>query len=49
MLKNYIYRGKQWQFEEGEQPEGAVEIKAKAEVKIKAIKPENKAKKVKTK
>ena len=28
MLKQYIIKGKQWQFEEGEQPEGAVEVKA---------------------
>ena len=28
MLKQYIINGKQWQFEEGEQPEGAVELKA---------------------
>ena len=29
MLKIYEYMGLQWQFEEGEQPEGAVEVKAK--------------------
>ena len=52
MLKQYIVNGKQWQYEEGEQPEGAVEVKkavkppAKA-VKpvVKALKPANKARK----
>ena len=27
MLKIYIINGKEWQYEEGEQPEGAVEKK----------------------
>ena len=27
MLKTYIINGKEWQYEEGEQPEGAVEKK----------------------
>lgn len=30
MLKQYIWRGKQWQFHEGKQPDGAVELKTKA-------------------
>ena len=34
-----MYKGKEWQFKEGEQPEGAVELRAKA------VKPPNKAKK----
>lgn len=38
MLKQYIVNGRQYQFEEGEQPAGAVEVKAQA-------KPQNKAKK----
>lgn len=43
MLKKYLYKGKEWQFEEGKQPAGAVEVKTKKPT-------ENKAKKaVKTK
>lgn len=38
MLKIYEIGGKLWQFEEGEQPEGAVEYKEKA-----AEPPKNKA------
>jgi hypothetical protein len=51
MLKNYMWRGVEWQFEEGEQPEGAVELKPKkaAEPLNKAVKPANKAKAVKKK
>ncbi len=52
MLKDYLYNGKQFQFNEGEQPAGAVEVKAveppeakKAEPKNKAVKPANKARK----
>lgn len=55
MLKQYIINGKQWQFEEGEQPACAVELKAvkppkKAEVKAekpanKAVRPANKSRK----
>lgn len=45
MLKNYLINGKQWQFEEGTQPEGAVEIKAVDSPKNKAKKPVNKARK----
>lgn len=39
MLKRYIYKGKEWLYEEGEQPAGATELKPKA------ITPANKAKK----
>lgn len=53
MLKNYIINGKQYQYEEGEQPAGAVEVKAEppraAEPAKKAAKPANKARAVKTK
>ena len=40
MLKDYIVNGRQYQFEEGTQPEGAVEVVAK-----KAVEPSDKAKK----
>ena len=42
MLKQYIINGKQYQYAEGEQPEGAVELKA-VKPPAKAVKPENKA------
>ena len=51
MLKVYVYNGKQFQFEEGEQPSGAVELvegkpSGKAEEpETKAVKPANKARK----
>jgi hypothetical protein len=51
MLKNYFYNGRQFQYEEGSQPEGAVEVKAvepprkETEPKSKAVKPANKARK----
>lgn len=46
MLKNYIVNGRQYQFEEGKQPEGAVEVKMKTvEPSDKAKKPTNKVKK----
>lgn len=32
-MKNYIVNGKQYQFEEGKQPAGAVEVVAKEEKK----------------
>lgn len=48
MLKEYIINGKTFQYEEGEQPEGAVEVKA-VEPPKKAVKPANKARAVKTK
>lgn len=48
MLKEYIINGKQYQYEEGEQPEGAVEVKA-VEPPKKAVKPANKSRAVKTK
>jgi hypothetical protein len=44
MLKDYIVNGKQFQFEEGTQPEGAVEVKA-VEPSTKAVKPVNKSRK----
>lgn len=53
MLKNYLVKGMQFQFEEGEQPAGAVELTAvkppeakKAETENKAVKPANKGRKV---
>lgn len=52
MLKIYEYNGRTFQFEEGEQPEGAIELKAQPPEKAapaKAVKPANKAKAVKTK
>lgn len=49
MLKNYIVNGLQYQYEEGKQPEGAVEVKA-VKPSNKTVKPESKARKaVKTK
>lgn len=52
MLKDYLYNGKQFQFNEGEQPAGAVELTAvkppeakKAEPENKVVKPANKARK----
>lgn len=42
MLKQYIVNGKQFQYEEGEQPDGAVELMPKEK---KAVEPSNKAKK----
>lgn len=47
MIKNYLVNGKEWQFEEGQQPSGAVELGAKAPEKPAekaAEKPANKAK-----
>ena len=50
MLKIYKYNGLTYQYEEGEQPEGAVEVKAEPpKAETKAVKPANKAKAVKTK
>lgn len=56
MLKYYIVNGKQYQYEEGEQPEGAVELKPKKEKKPeqenaddKSAKPSDKSGKVETK
>lgn len=48
MLKYYIIGGKEWQYEEGAQPDGAVEVK-RSKPEIKAVEPKNKARKVKTK
>ena len=44
MLKIYIINGKEWQYEEGEQPKGAVEVKP-AETKEKKKTPANKSRK----
>lgn len=49
MLKHYIINGKEWQFEEGEQPAGAVELKKAETPPDKAAKPANKSRKVKSK
>ncbi len=51
MLKQYIINGKQYQYEEGEQPDGAVELVEEKAVEPpkKAAKPANKARAVKTK
>lgn len=61
MLKTYLYNGMKLEYEEGQQPEGAVEFKrsaakaveppkAKAEKPAtKAVKPANKSKAVKNK
>lgn len=46
MLKEYMINGKTWQFEEGEQPEGAVELKKAVKPSDKAVKPANKSRKV---
>ena len=52
MLKIYMVNGLTYQFEEGEQPEDAVEVKAveppkkAAEPENKAVKPANKSRKV---
>ena len=48
MLKDYIVGGKQYQYEEGTQPERAVEVK-KVEPQDKAVKPQNKKRKAQTK
>ena len=54
MLRKYMINGKEWQFEEGEQPAGAVEMTA-AEKDIvpkpdaKAVEPKNKSRGVKKK
>ena len=42
MLKRYIVNGKEYQYEEGKQPEGAIEAKKPAAEKEKAS-PANKA------
>ena len=52
MLKEYIFNGLTFQFEEGQQPSGAVEVKSKKAVdppKKEAPKPANKSRKVGTK
>ncbi len=55
MLKNYLFNGVQFQFEEGEQPKGAVELNTvkpsekAVKPEDKAVKPSNKSRKVGTK
>ena len=50
MLRDYIVNGRQYQFEEGTQPEGAVEVKKAVEPSDKAVKKtENKRKALKSK
>lgn len=49
MLKDYLVNGRQFQYEEGKQPEGAVEIKKAVEPSNKAAKPANKRRAVKSK
>ena len=52
MLKRYIVNGLEFQYEEGTQPKGAVEVKPEkkaAEPLNKAVKPANKTKAVKKK
>ena len=59
MMKNYIVNGKEYMYEEGRQPEGAVELKPakKAAVPMKkaanpqdkAVKPANKSRAVRKK
>ena len=39
MLKRYIINGKEWQYEEGQQPAGAVEVKAAVEPPKKTRRP----------
>jgi len=48
MMKDYIVGGRQYQFEEGEQPKDAVEVK-KVEPQDKAARPQNKKRKAATK
>ena len=48
MLKIYEYNGLTYQFEEGKQPAGAVEVKA-AKTPAKQVKPANKARTTRTK
>ncbi len=45
MLKEYIVNGLRYQYEEGTQPDGAVEVKKAVEPSNKAKKPVNKSKK----
>ena len=54
-MKEYIVNGKHYLFKEGEQPEGAVEVKTEVEFKTeaepqtKAVEPKNKARETKKK
>ena len=49
MLKQYIVNGKQFQYEEGDQPECAIELKQAEPKENKTVTPKNKQRKVKTK
>ncbi len=53
MLKHYVWRGSEWQFEEGEQPKEAIELKPAekkaVEPQDKAVKPANKARRTRGK
>lgn len=49
MLKDYLVNGRQFQYEEGTQPDGAVEVKKAVEPSNKAAKPANKRRAVKSK
>ena len=49
MLKIYEYNGVTFQYEEGTQPEGAVEVKPEKKVDAKQVKPANKARATRTK
>lgn len=48
MLKKYIVNGKKYQYKEGAQPEGAVEVKKKEPLN-KAVQPANKARRTRKK
>ena len=48
MMKDYIVGGRQYQYEEGTQPKDAVEVKM-VEPQDKAVKPQNKKRKVQAK
>lgn len=49
MLKDYIVNGKQYQFEDNDVPEGAIELKKAVKPSNKAVKPANKKRKAVTK
>ena len=49
MLKEYIWRGTTWQFEESEAPEGAVLVEKAKKPAAKKAAPRNKARKTETK
>lgn len=49
MLKIYEYNGYKFQYEEGMQPEGAIEVKPEKKPAAKQVKPTNKARTTRTK